>query len=119
MLSWHIPLALNIAQPDAARETLSWQSEPQIDHIFLQGQYRAEYGSLVDDIGNLAYLGRLRNIRKNDQAPSEYFCAVPAEQLRDQMLIADRALLASTQFTVFVERRRQLIVEKVRAFLGR
>jgi hypothetical protein len=87
MLNSNIPLALNIAQPDSARETLAWQSEPQIDHIFPQARYRVKHGDLVDDIGNLAYLGRLRNIRKNDQPPWEYFSEVPDQQLRDQMLV--------------------------------
>jgi hypothetical protein len=119
MLGWHIPLALNIAQPDAARETLAWQSEPQIDHIFPQADYRGKYGILVDDIGNLAYLGRLRNIRKNARPPWEYFANASDEELRDQMLVPDRSLLAEGRFTEFVELRRALIVEKVRSFLGR
>ena len=120
MLGWKIPLALNIAQPDAARETLSWQEEPQIDHIFPQAQYRVKHGDLVDDIGNLACdLGRLRNIRKSDQPPWEYFADVSDEELRDQVLVSDRALLADDRFTTFVEQRRALIVEKVRGVLGR
>lgn len=119
MLQGRIHLTLNIAQPDAARETLSWQEEPQIDHVFPQAQYRMKHGDLVDDIGNLAYLGRLRNIWKTDQAPLKYFADIPDEELRDQVLIPERKLLAEDQFTTFVERRRALIVEKVRGFLGR
>ena len=119
MLGWNIPLALNLAQPEAARETLSWQSEPQIDHIFPQAAYRPKYGDLVDDIGNLSYLGRLRNIRKNDQPPMEYFRGTPDSQLRDQFLISDRSMLAEEHFADFVEQRRSMIVDKVKAILGR
>jgi hypothetical protein len=119
MVARNIALGLNIVQPDAARETLSWQSEPQIDHLFPQSDYRQKHGDLVDDIGNLAYLGRLRNIRKNDQPPWEYFRDVADAQLRDQFLIPDRSLLAAERFVTFVEQRRNLIVAKVRDFLGR
>jgi hypothetical protein len=119
MLGWNIPLALNLAQPEAARETLSWQSEPQIDHIFPQAAYRPNYGDLVDDIGNLSYPGRLRNIRKNDQPPMEYFRGTPDSQLRDQFLISDRSMLAEEHFADFVEQRRSMIVDKVKAILGR
>jgi hypothetical protein len=103
----------------AARETLSWQEEPQIDHIFPQAQYRMDHGDLVDDVGNLAYLWRLRNIRKSDQPPWEYFHDVSDSELYDQVLIPDRTLLAVDRFTTFVERRRELILEKVRGFLDR
>jgi len=119
MLGRNIPLALNLVQPEAARETLSWQSEPQIDHIFPQAAYRPKYGDLVDDIGNLSYLGRLRNIRKNDEPPREYFRDTSDSQLHDQFLISDRSMLAEEHFADFVEQRRSMIVDKVKAILGR
>jgi hypothetical protein len=119
MLNWNKACALNIAQPTAARDTLSWQEEPQIDHIFPQSTYRPIHGDAVDDIGNLAYLGRLRNIRKNDEPPWEYFKNVSDAELRDDFLIEDRSLLAHERFGEFVEKRRPLIVARVKQFLGR
>jgi len=103
----------------AAKETLSWQEEPQVDHVFPQSTYRAIHGDLVDDIGNLAFLGRLRNIRKNDEQPWEYFKGISDQGLRDDFLIEDRELLAPEHFKAFVEKRRQLIFERVKDFLGR
>jgi hypothetical protein len=119
MLQWNPPLALNIAQPLAAKETLSWQEEPQVDHIFPQSTYRPIHGDAVDDIGNLAFLGRLRNIRKNDDPPWDYFKNVSDQALRDDFLIDDRSLLAPEHFKEFVTRRRTAILARVRDFLGR
>lgn len=119
MLNWNKASALNIAQPTAARDTLSWQAEPQIDHIFPQSTYRPIHGDAVDDIGNLAYLGRLRNIRKNDEPPWEYFKDVSDTELRDDFLIEDRGLLAHDRFGEFVEKRRPVVLDRVKQFLGR
>jgi hypothetical protein len=119
MLQWNPRLTLNIVQPGVARKTLSWQSTPEVDHIFPQSVFRSKYGDLVDDIGNFAYLGKLRNIRKSDQGPAVYFKDTSDADLREQFLIEERALLAEDQFEKFVTTRRALIVERVKAFLGR
>jgi hypothetical protein len=119
MLNWNKASALNIAQPTAARETLSWQAEPQIDHIFPQSTYRPIHGDVVDDIGNLAYLGRLRNIHKDADPPWEFFKDVSDIELRDDFLIEDRSLLAHERFSDFVEKRRPVVLDRVRKFLGR
>lgn len=119
MLSWNPRLTLNIAQPAAARATLSWQEKAEVDHIFPQSRYRTVYGSLVDDIGNLAYLGKLRNIRKSDQSPESYFKDISDSELKDDFLVEDRALLASDKFMEFIESRRAIMLERVKGFLGR
>ena len=119
MLGWNPRLALNIAQPAVARDTLSWQERAEVDHIFPQSGYRPLFGSLVDDIGNLAYLGKLRNIRKSDEEPSSYFENTASNELKEDFHIEDRSLLARDKFKDFVERRRALIVAEVRTFLGR
>jgi hypothetical protein len=119
MLNENSRLALNIAQPTAAKETLSWQEAPEVDHIFPQSVLRPKYGDLVDDIGNFSYLGKLRNIRKSDTMPVEYFKDMSDDELRNNHLIPDRSLLAEDKFEVFVKTRRELILSKVKAFLGR
>lgn len=119
MLSWHKPLTLNIVQPVAAQDTLSWQEKAEVDHIFPQSVYRPIYGDAVDDIGNLAYLGKLRNIRKRDHVPWEYFKDTSDVDLRNDFLIEDRSLLAHNSFPEFIERRRAEILLRVKAFLGR
>ncbi len=119
MLSWEPRLALNIAQPQAAKDTISWQEKAEVDHIFPQSEYRPTHGDLVDDIGNLSYLGKLRNQRKNAKDPWDYFKDVPDSELRDDFLVPDRALLAKEKFPEFVEQRRALVVARVKEFLGR
>lgn len=119
MLGRNPRLALNIAQPTVARNTLSWQEKAEVDHIFPQSVYRPRFGDLVDDIGNLAYLGKLRNIRKSDEEPSSYFKDMPAKELKEDFHIEDPSLLAGDKFEKFVEARRARLVGEVRTFLGR
>ena len=119
MLNQNPRLALNIAQPSAAKETLSWQESPEVDHIFPQSVLRPKYGDLVDDIGNFSYLGKLRNIRKSAEMPVEYFKDMPDDELRNNHLITDRSLLTEDNFESFVKARRELILANVTAFLGR
>jgi hypothetical protein len=112
-------LTLNLIQPAVCRETLSWQESPEIDHIFPQSVFRPKFPLLVDDIGNFAFLGKLRNIRKSDEMPADYFASESDDALRDNFLIPDRALLAPERFEEFVKVRRELIVARVRHVLGR
>jgi len=72
----------------------------------------------VDDIGNFAYLGKLRNIRKSNDLPVDYFKDTSDTELRDDYLIPDRSMLSPERFAEFVQMRRALILERVKAFLG-
>lgn len=119
MLEWNPRLALNVAQPTAAIDTLSWQEKAEVDHIFPQSVYRPIIGDAVDDIGNLAYLGKLRNIRKRDEEPGSYFRLTSDEELAQNFLIEDRSLLAHDRFSEFIEKRRTLVLGRVKTFLGR
>lgn len=118
MLHWNRPLTLNIVQPKVAAETVSWQERPEVDHVFPQSAWRPKFGDLVDDIGNLQYLGKLRNTRKNDQAPWDYFAHVPDNELATDFLI-DRSLLRADGFEPFVAARREKVLDAVKGFLGR
>jgi len=119
MLNSNVRLALNIAQPTICKATLSWQEVPEVDHIFPQSAFRSKHPNLVDDIGNFAYLGKLRNIRKSADMPEEYFRETSNDELRENFLITDRTMLAAERFEEFVAIRRALILERVKAFLGR
>jgi hypothetical protein len=111
-------LTLNIVQPAVCRVSLSWQVRAEVDHVFPQSLYREKFPELVDDIGNMAYLGKLRNIRKGAQEPWIYFKDVPADEL-DRDFLVDRSLLAENKFEEFVTVRRDRIVKAVRESLGR
>ena len=82
LLNSNQKLALNIVQPSVVRQTYSWQAKPEIDHIFPWSTYTLLKPELVNDIGNMAFLGKLRNIRKSDQPPWEYFAEVPDNVLK-------------------------------------
>ncbi len=118
MLNWNVRLALNIVQPGVCRNSLSWQVRAEVDHIFPQASYRHRFPDLVDDIGNFAFLGKLRNIRKSDAPPWEYFAALSDAELERDFLV-DRSLLADDKFEDFVHVRRERIVKTVKDFLGR
>jgi hypothetical protein len=103
------------------------------------GEARAQRdlaGKLPPEAGNLAYLGKLRNIRKSAEEPSIYFKRTSADELteelvtkdftemqtkelRENLLIEDSSLLVKDCFKEFIERRRSRVLESVRAFLGR
>lgn len=119
MLEGNEKLALNIVQPTVARETLSWQESAEVDHVFPQSIYRPKFPLLVDDIGNLSFLGKLRNIRKSDEMPAEYLKGESDRALADNLVISDRSLLSDAKFEEFVNKRRELIIERVKAALGR
>lgn len=118
MLNWNPRLALNIVQPGVCRTSLSWQVRAEVDHIFPQASYRARFPGLVDDIGNFAFLGKLRNIRKSDSPPWEYFGPMSDEEL-DRDYLVDRSLLRDDKFEEFVQVRRERILKAVTNFLGR
>ena len=80
---------------------------------------RPKHGDLVDDIGSLSYLGKLRNIRKSDAIPADYFKDVSDEELSSYHLIGDRTLLSPDRFEDFVKARREAVVVAVKEFLRR
>ncbi|MGA2843113.1 MAG: DUF262 domain-containing protein [Steroidobacteraceae bacterium] len=118
MLNSNQTLALNIVQPSVCRRTYAWQAKPELDHIFPFSLYWAKYSELVNDIGNKAFLGKLRNIRKSNQLPGDYFAEVSDADL-DRDFLVDRRLLADDKFEEFVTSRRARIVAGVTEFLGR
>jgi hypothetical protein len=118
MLNAKPALALNLVQPKVCRATMSWQERPELDHIFPSSRYAGSHADLINDIGNLAFLGKLRNIRKSDQEPWEYFESVPADELAADYLI-DKNLLKADGFEAFVTDRSGRIVNRVTELLGR
>jgi hypothetical protein len=118
MLNWHPRLALNIVQPAAARDPLSWQEKAEVDHVFPQSVYRSNHPTMIDDVGNLAYLGKLRNIRKSAEEPAVYFANTPDVELRDALLVDSRSWLSTNNFQHFVEQRRARVLDVAKRFLG-
>jgi len=75
--------------------------------------------SLIDDTGNLRLVNKTRNILKSDTIPAadlEFFGSGESD-LRELFMKA-REDLTLGNFQRFVERRKQLIFDKVNSFLG-
>lgn len=111
-------LTLNLVQPQVRWETMSWQERPEVDHIFPKSKYSVKHPGLVNDIGNLAFLGKLRNIRKSDQEPWEYFADIDGQELMDNYLI-NKSLLRPDSFEALVKDRRERILSRVKSLLAR
>lgn len=118
MLNVKPALTLNLVQPQVRKATMSWQERTEVDHIFPRAIYQIDYPDLINDIGNLAFLGKLRNIRKSHQEPWEYFESISAEELATDYLI-DKSLLKPEAFEQFVANRRERICSRVKELLGR
>jgi len=90
------------------------------DHIFPRSLlYSKGIYLAVDDVGNLRLVNKTRNILKSDNLPDsdlEFFGSDDAE-LR-QLFLKSREDLTSENFQGFVERRKELIFNKVKSFLG-
>lgn len=91
------------------------------DHIFPVSILTAKgipY-SLIDDIGNLRLVNKTRNILKSNTIPAadlEFFGSDEPELT--ELFMKAREDLTLENFQGFVERRKQLIFDKVNGFLG-
>jgi hypothetical protein len=97
---------------------MSWQERPEVDHIFPRSTFGPSFPALINDIGNLAFLGKLRNIRKTNQNPWDYFADLKPHELSEEYLI-NSTLLKENTFAEFVADRRIRILERVKELLGR
>jgi len=90
------------------------------DHIFPKAELE-RLGVLgnVNDIGNFRLLPKLPNIKKRDNMPDQdtEFFGMDNQELRNFFTSALTNLNQET-FSAFVEKRKELILEKVTRFLG-
>ncbi len=117
---WDLDIVLNIVD-GGIKEIPSkrgWSLER--DHIFPQNQLQiANIVKDVHDLGNFRFLGKSRNIQKSDAMPdgnTEFF------GMADPVVKAayDQACIAFTQdnFSDFVQKRRNRLLQQVTSFLG-
>ena len=88
----------------------------EYDHVFpraklkpyLMKQYNDEskVDSLINDIGNMAFLSKVSNIKKSDKTPDQYFPDVPEEDLKAQCITTDSSLWTIDRYEDFLEDRR-------------
>lgn len=100
----------------------------EIDHIFpkavLQKHLMKKYDNnssqvkkLVNDIGNLAFLSKVSNIKKGKTPPEEYFPPIIQrhgdEVLKAQYISTDSSLWALDRYEDFLKKRRQDIADAI------
>jgi hypothetical protein len=117
---WDLDLVLNIIDGGVIQipKLRTWSLER--DHIFPQHElFLRKIKFEVNDIGNLRFLGKSRNISKSDTLPdknSEFFGR--DDKTLSQLYKNACEKLDQTTFNEFVEYRRKLIKDKVVLFLG-
>lgn len=76
----------------------------------------------ADDIANLAFISGKTNQKISDKSPTDYLKAmrdsVGAAPFRSQCIPVDDELLEPSNYDAFLVRRRELIADRLNAFLG-
>lgn len=117
---WDLDLILNIIDGGVIQipKLRTWSLER--DHIFPRHQLEIRgIDKDVNDIGNFRLYGKSRNISKSDKMPdinTEFFGNNDMELRKIYLAACDT--LTQDSYSLFVRKRRELIKEKVVAFLG-
>ncbi len=93
----------------------------QFHHIFPQAQLKAarEYdANEINEISNLAFVGGNTNRRISAEAPVIYLPKISQKNRLAQCVPLDETLYPVGQFRNFLAARRQLLVEKLNAYLS-
>ena len=99
----------------------------EYDHIFPQAKLRpylmkkyndeSRVKKLVNDIGNMAFLSKVSNVKKSDKTPDQYFPTVIKNMgddiLKDQNITVDSSLWALDRYEEFLKDRRQRIADGI------
>lgn len=95
----------------------------QFHHIFPKAVLKASYtGREADDIANLCFISGKTNRQISDKTPAEYFPALLAKAgvvvFDAQQIPTDKGLLRVENYKAFLVRRRELVAQRLNAFLG-
>ena len=115
-----VDLVLNIVQGGVSEipRKRGWSLER--DHIFPKSQLTLDIpDELISSVGNLRLINKTRNILKSDAFPDEdaEFFGSEDPELKQSFLKARRDL-TKDNFTRFVQKREEMIFDRVRFFLG-
>jgi hypothetical protein len=117
---WDLDLVLNIIDGGVLQipKVRSWSLER--DHIFPRHQLELKkIQTDVNSLGNFRLLGKSRNISKSDNMPdinTEYFGK--NDPVLKVLFTAACSDLSQETFSAFVQKRKEMIHEKVERFLG-
>jgi hypothetical protein len=100
------------------------QHRLQFHHIFPKAVLKTtSYSSReADDIANLCFISGKTNRQISDKPPEQYFKAIIEKSgvglLDAQCIPTDEALLGTSGYKAFLQRRRELVVQRLNKFLG-
>jgi len=99
------------------------QHKLQFHHIFPKAVLKSTYPSReADDISNLAFIGGKTNRAISDKPPVAYFPALIEKAgvatFDAQCIPTDPSLLGLAAYKAFLVKRRELIAQRLNAFLG-
>ncbi len=112
-----------ISQVTIALSHAGTQHKLQFHHIFPKAVLRPHFSSReADDIANLCFSAGKTNRKSSDKPPKAYFPAIlnnaGKAALEAQCIPTDPELLDVDSYKAFLQKRRQLIAERLNAFLG-
>jgi hypothetical protein len=95
----------------------------QFHHIFAKAVLKGTYNPREsDDIANLAFIAGRTNRTISDKPPAEYFPALiekaGTSAFNAQCIPMDRTLLDLGSYKTFLTKRRELVAQRLNAFLG-
>ena len=74
---------------------------------------------MINNIGNLRFINKTRNVLKSNSLPDENIEFYGSEDYElKQLFIKARNNLTEETFSNFVQKRKDMIYDKVRKFLG-
>lgn len=118
---YDLDLVLNIIQDGVYEipKKRGWSLER--DHIFPRSilEKKGFPEELINNIGNLRLINKTRNVLKSNSLPDENIEFYGSEDYElKQLFIKARNNLAKETFSNFVQKRKDMIYDKVRKFLG-
>lgn len=113
---WRSNLAISLDHSGAHHQL-------QFHHIFPKAILKATYtGREADDIANLCFISGKTNRQISDKAPAEYFPSLIQKAgvvvFDAQQIPTDEGLLRVENYKTFLVRRRELMAQRLNAFLG-
>ena len=111
-------LALHLLQGKRGNKVKYERNAPEIDHIFPQSTLKEKDFDLgvINSFGNFWILAKTKNQNKSNKHPKDYFADVEDSILNKAIIM--RNMLDYRQFTTFVKKREQKILDKIKKKIG-
>jgi len=111
-------LSLHLIQGLTGAKVQYEDHAPEIDHIFPRSVLRKKEFSeeLINHFANFWILAKNKNRNKLCQHPAQYFKEVDEKTMKEALI--DRDMLDYRCYTTFLEKRKQLMINKLKEKIG-